>query len=64
MSIIRDDEPVVIFCNEAMKATLVEYEPKVSDAVVVTDVVEPGEVVVVPVEEFREWLYSREESNE
>lgn len=64
MSKIRDDEPVVMFCNEAMKATIVEYEPKVSDAVVVTDVVEPGEVVVVSVEEFREWLYSREESDE
>lgn len=63
MSKNRDDEPVIIFCNEAMKATLVEYEPKVSDAVVVTDVVDPGEVVVVPVEEFREWLYSREEES-
>lgn len=61
MSIIRDDEPVVMFCNEAMKATLVEYEPTVSDAAVVTDVVDPGDVIVVSVKEFREWLYSREE---
>lgn len=61
MSIIRDDEPVVIFCNEAMKATLVEYEPTVSDAAVVTDVVDPGEAIVVPIKEFREWLFSRGE---
>lgn len=64
MSNIRDDKPVVMFCNEAMKATLVEYEPTVNDAVVVTDVVDPGEVIVVPVKEFREWLYSREESDD
>lgn len=61
MSKNRDDEPVVMFCNEAMKTTLVEYEPTVSDAVVVTDVVDPGEAIVVPVKEFREWLFSREE---
>ena len=64
MSIIRDDEPVVMFCNEAMKNTLVEYEPTVNDAVVVTDVVDPWDVIVVPVEEFREWLYSRKESDD
>lgn len=64
MSIIRDNEPVVMFCNEAMKTTLVEYEPTVNDAVVVTDVVDPWDVIVVPVKEFREWLYSREESDE
>lgn len=63
MSNIRDDEPAYIFCNEAIKATLVEYEPTVSDAVVVTDVVDPGEVIVVSVKEFREWLYSREEES-
>lgn len=63
MSKIRDDEPVVIFCNEAMKATLAEYEPAVNDAVVVTDVVDPGEAIVVSVKEFREWLYSREEES-
>lgn len=61
MSKIRDDEPVVIFCNEAMKATLAEYEPAVNDAVVVTDVVDPGEAIVVSVKEFREWLYFRGE---
>lgn len=63
MSKIRDDEPVVIFCNEAMKTTLIEYEPTVSDSVVVTDVVDPGEAFVVSVKEFREWLYSRKEES-
>lgn len=63
MSNIRDDEPAYIFCNAEMKATLVEYEPTVSDAVVVTDVVDPGEVIVVSAKEFREWLYSREEES-
>ena len=58
---IRDDEPALIFCNEAMKATLVEYEPTVSDAIVVTDVVDPGEAIVVSVKEFSDWLYSRKE---
>lgn len=63
MSKIRDDEPVVMFCNEAMKTTLIEYEPTVSDSVVVTDVVDPGEAIVVSVKEFREWLYSRKEES-
>jgi len=63
MSNVRDDEPVVMFCNEAMKTSLVEHAPTVSDVVVVTDVVDPGEIIVVPVKEFREWLYSREEES-
>ena len=59
--IIYDDEPVVMFCNEAMKTTLVEHEPTLSDSVVVTDVVDPLDVILAPVKEFREWLYDRKE---
>lgn len=36
-------------------------EPTVSDAIVVTDVVDPGEGIVVSVKEFSDWLYSRKE---
>ena len=64
MSKIRDDEPVVAFCNEAMKTALIAYNSKISDAIVVTDVVDPEEIVVVSVKEFREWLYSRKESDD
>lgn len=53
---IKEDEPVVMFCSRETYKVFPEGEIP-EEAVVLTEVLKDNEIIVVPRAEFLEWLY-------
>lgn len=59
--VMRDDEPALIVCCQELADFLCGKEPGIVDALVITNLVPPGEVYVIPQQEFMDYLEEKGE---
>ena len=53
---MRDDEIALVVCSPQDAEFLLEQEPDLSGSLIVTSVLEPGNMYMLPEEEFKEYL--------
>ena len=58
---MRDDEPALIVCCQEVADFLCEKKPGIEDALVITNLVKPGEVFVISQQEFMDYLTEKGE---
>ena len=58
---MRDDEKGLIVCSKEDAKYLISNEPDIADSLVITSVLPVGELIVIPEEEFLDYLHERNE---
>lgn len=58
---IPDSDACVLFCSVDNAEELIDNDPEIGDCLVVSPVIPNDTVVVVPKQEFLDWLYGNEE---
>ena len=53
---MRDNEIVLVACNPVDAKMLMENEPEIEDSLIITKVLDPGETIIVPKDEFIKYL--------
>ena len=54
---MKDDEIVLIVCNPETAKKLLINDPDVKESLVITDVMPDTDAVVVPKQDFIDWVY-------
>ena len=54
---LNDDEMALAVCNPIDAKELRKNTPEIEAALVITSVVEPGEIILVPMQEFIDYLH-------
>ena len=59
---MKQDEYVVVFLNHKEAKRMTELEPSIAPILVITDVIPDGQALVIPEEEFAEFLLKERDS--
>lgn len=58
---MNDNDLVVVFCNATVAKELIDTDPEIKDALVVTNLLPDSDAIIVKQDEFLEWLNNKED---
>lgn len=57
---VKDDEFVLVVCNPLTADYIIQNAPEIKHSLVVTEILETGKIVVIPLQEFLDYLDGKE----
>ena len=54
---MKDDEIVLIVCNSETAKKIITTDPDIKESLIITDVMPDTDAVIVPKQDFLDWVY-------